>query len=55
MNAQELLVHDCRQWQGAKRLHAGIVYLLGVFVLAFQLECEVVGQMPALMISTKEP
>jgi hypothetical protein len=53
--AQKLLVHDGRQRQRAERVHAGLVNGLGVFVLAFQLEGEVVGQMPALVISSKQP
>lgn len=34
MDAQELLVHNCRQRQVAETLHAGIVNSLGVLVLA---------------------
>lgn len=55
MYAQELLVHDGRQWQGTERLHTCIVHFLGVFVLAFQLEGEVVCQMSAFVVSAEEP
>lgn len=35
MNAQKLFVHDRRQRQGTKTIHAGLVYSLGVFMLTF--------------------
>jgi hypothetical protein len=53
--AQELLVHDSRQRQCAERVHACFVDGLGVLVLALELECEVVGQMSALVVSTEQP
>ncbi len=52
--AEELFVHDCGKRQGAEGLDARLVDALGVLVLAFELECEVVGQMPALVIPTEE-
>lgn len=52
MDAKELLVHNGRQRQCAEGLHAGIVYLLGVFVLAFELEGEVIRQMSAFVVTT---
>lgn len=55
MNAQELLVHYSGQRQGTERLHASLVDSLGVFVLAFELEGEVISQMPAFMVSAEEP
>lgn len=55
MNAEELLVHHCRQRQTAERLHASFVNGLRILVLAFQLEGEVIGQMTALVVSTKKP
>jgi len=55
VNTQELLVHDRSQRECAKRLHARFVDLLGILVLAFELEREVVGQMPALVISPEKP
>lgn len=53
--AQELLVHDGSQGQGAERLHASLVHGLGVLVLAFQLEGEVVGEMATLVIAAEQP
>jgi len=55
MNTQELLVHDCRQRQRTERLHAGFINGLGILVLAFQLEGEIVGQVATLVVSTQEP
>ena len=55
MYAEELLVHDGSQGQCAERVHACIVYFLGVLVLAFELECEVVGQMAAFVIASQQP
>jgi hypothetical protein len=52
--AQELLVHDRGEGQGAKRLDTCVVHALGVLVLAFGLEREVVGQVAALMVATEE-
>lgn len=52
---QELLVHDCGQGQRAERVHACFVYGLGVLVFALELEGEVVGQMAALVVSSKKP
>jgi hypothetical protein len=52
--AQELFVHDRGQRQGAEGLDARIVDALRVLALAFELEREVVGQMPALVVPTKE-
>jgi len=53
--AQELLIHDGSQGQRTKRVHAGFVNSLGIFVFALQLEGEVVGQMTALVVSSKQP
>ena len=55
MDTQELLVHDCSKWQATESFHAGIVHFLGVFVLAFELEGEIVGKMSALVIASKKP
>ena len=52
--AQELFVHDRGKRQGAEGLDARLVDALGVLVLAFELERKVVGQMPALVVPTKE-
>ena len=55
VNAQELLVHDGRQRQTAKRLQTCLINLLAVLVLALQLESEVVGQVAALVVTTQQP
>lgn len=55
MYAEKLLVHDSSQGQRAERVHACVVYSLGVLVLAFELECEVVGQMATFVIASKQP
>lgn len=55
MDAQELLVHDCGKGKSAERVHAGLVDLLGVLVLALKLKSKVISQMSALVISAKEP
>jgi hypothetical protein len=51
---EELFVHDCSKRQGAERPEARLVDALGVLVLTFKLECEVVGQTAALVVPTKE-
>jgi hypothetical protein len=53
--AQELLVHDCSQGQCAERVHACFVDGLGVLVLALELECEVISQMSAFVVSAEQP
>jgi hypothetical protein len=55
MYTQELLVHDRGQRQCAKRVHAGFVDCLGVLVLALELECEVISQMSAFVVSAEQP
>ena len=55
VNAKELLVHDRRQWQCAKGIHASLVNLFRVLMLAFQLEGEIIRQMPAFVVTSKEP
>lgn len=55
MYAEKLLVHDGCQWQRAKSLHTGIVHLVRIFVLAFEFEGEVVGQMSALVVAAEQP
>ena len=54
MDTKKLLVHDGCQGQGAEGFHNSIVELLGILVLAFELEGEVVGQVPALVVSAEE-
>lgn len=55
MNAEELLVHDSGERKSAEGLHAGLVHDLGVLVLAFELEGEVVSQVATLVISSQQP
>jgi hypothetical protein len=52
---QELLVHDRSQRQCAERVHACFIYCLRVLVLALELECEVISQMSAFVVSTEQP
>jgi hypothetical protein len=54
MNAQKLFVHDRGERQRAERLEARFVYAFRVLVLALDLEREVIGQVPALVVSTEE-
>lgn len=55
VDAEELLVHNSGQGQAAERVHTGLVHGLGVFVPAFELEGEVIGQMAAFVVSAKQP
>lgn len=55
VDAQELFVHDSSQRQRAERFHACIVDAFAILVLAFEFECEVVCQVSAFMVSTKQP
>lgn len=52
---QELLVHDGSERKRAEGVHAGFVDSLGVLVLAFELECEVIGQMTAFVVAAEQP
>ena len=52
---EKLLVHDRGKRKRAERFHACFVNRLGVLVLAFELESEVVCQVPAFVIASKEP
>jgi len=52
---QELLVHDRCQRQCAERVHACFIDRLGVLVFTLELECEVISQMPALVVSAEKP
>ena len=52
MDTEELFVHDCSQRQGAKRFHTRIIYLFGIFVLAFNLEREIVCQMTTFVVTS---
>lgn len=55
MNAKELLVHDRSQRQRAERFHASVVDPFGVFVLALELECEVVRQVSTFVVPPEQP
>lgn len=55
VDTEELLVHDRRQRQGAKRFDACLVDALAVFVFALELESEVVRQMPTFVVTPQEP
>lgn len=55
VDAEELLVHDRRQRQRTKRFDAGFVDGLAIFVLTFQLESEIIRQMSAFVIASKQP
>lgn len=52
---QELLVHDSSKGKGAESVHAGFVDSLGILVLAFKLECEVIGQMATFVVAAQQP
>lgn len=52
--AQELFVHDSGERERAERVHACFVDPVGVLVLAFQLEREVVRKMPAFVVSSEQ-
>lgn len=54
MYAEELLIHHGRQRQVAERVHASIVDRFRVLVFAFQLEGEVVGEMPTFMVASEQ-
>ena len=55
MDTQELLIHDCRQWQCAEGFDASLIDFLAVFVFALELEGEIIRKMPAFMVSSQEP
>lgn len=55
MDAEELLVHNRRQRQRTERLETRLVNPLTVFVLALQLEGEVVCQMTAFVVTPQQP
>jgi hypothetical protein len=55
MYAKELLVHDGSKGQCAERVHTSIIYSLRIFVLAFELECEIVGQMATFVVASEQP
>lgn len=54
MDTKKLLVHDGCQGQGAEGFHNSIVELLGILVLALELEGEVVREMAAFVVASQE-
>ncbi len=55
VDAQKLLVHDGCKGKRTERVHARFVDRLGILVLAFELEREIVRQVSTLMVSPEEP
>jgi hypothetical protein len=55
VDAEELFVHNCGKRKTAEGFHTSLVNLLGIFVLAFELESEVVGKMAAFMVTAQKP
>ena len=55
MDTQELLIHDCRQWQCAEGFDASLIDFLAVFVFALELEGEIICKMSAFMVASQEP
>lgn len=53
MYTQELFVHDCCKGKRTKRVHASFVDRFGIFMLAFELEREIIRQMSAFMVSSE--
>jgi hypothetical protein len=53
VDTEELLVHNSRQRQRTERLEACLVNPLTIFVLALQLEGEIVCQMTAFVITSQ--
>ena len=51
MYAEKLLVHDRGQRESTERVHARIVDLLRVLMLAFELEGEIVCQVATLVVA----
>lgn len=55
VDTEELLVHDRRQRQRTEGFYTSLVDLLAVFVLAFELEGEIICEMPALVVPSQKP
>lgn len=55
VNTQELLVHNSSEGKSTERLHASLVHGLGVFMLALQLEGEVISQMATFVVTAHKP
>lgn len=54
VNAEELLVHDGSEGKRAERLHAEVIDLFRILVLALELKGKVVGQVTTFVVATKE-
>lgn len=55
MNAEKLLIHDCRQRQRAERFNTGLIDPLAIFVFTLELEGEVFCQMAGFVVTTQQP
>ena len=55
MYAQKLLIHNRRQRKRAKRIHAGFIDPLRIFVFAFEFESEIICEMAAFVVPPKQP
>ena len=55
VDAEELFVHNRRQRQRTERFQACLVDPFTIFVLALQLEGEVVRQVATFMITPQQP
>lgn len=55
MDAEELFVHNCRQRQRTEGFQTCLIEPFTIFVLAFQLEGEVVRQVATFVITPQQP
>jgi hypothetical protein len=55
VNAEELLVHDRRQRQRTEGFEARLVDPFTIFVLALQLESEIIRQVTAFVVTPQQP
>lgn len=55
VNAKELFVHNCRQRQRTEGFQTCLVDPFTIFVLALQLEGEVVRQVATFVITPQQP
>jgi hypothetical protein len=53
VHAQKLLIHESRERQAVKRVHACVVHALRVLDLALLLESEVLGEVTAFVIAAQ--
>ena len=54
MNTQELAIHQRRQGQTVKCRHARFVHIIAVLDLALLFECEILGEVAALVIPAQQ-